>query len=119
MLAERSVKFLEAFWLILIIAFISHFEWKWQQYSIGIAAGFGVHSALALAVFELRGHLHLVSNPTFVMLNSAAYNVAALIWAFYFLRPWPSLSLERLPVTNLCELNNVVAEYFTHQWYRR
>jgi len=119
MLAERSVRFVEACWLILVIAFVSRLGRSWQQYSIGIVAGFGVQSAMTLASFELRGHLQLISNPTFVMLNSLAYNAAAFIWAFYFLRPRENPSSGRLPKANLSEWNNAVSEYYTQQWSRR
>jgi hypothetical protein len=119
MRGERSIRFAEACWLILVIALVLHLGRGWQQYSVGIVAGFGVHSAMTLALFELREHLHLVSSPTFVVLNSAAYCLAALIWAFYFLRPRQNLSSGRLPKANLSEWNNAVSEYYTQQWYRR
>jgi len=119
MLGERSIRFAEACWLILVIALVLHLGRSWQQYSVGIVAGFGVHSALALALFELREHLHLLSDPIFVVLNSAAYCLAALIWAFYFLRPRQNLSSGRLPKANLSEWNNAVSEYYTQQWSRR
>jgi hypothetical protein len=119
MLAERSARFVEACWLIVVIALVSYFERGWQQYSVGIVAGFGIYSALALALFEFRAHLHLLSYATFAVLNSAAYNLAAIIWALYFLRPRRILQLGHLPKTNLSDWNNAVTEYFTQQWSRR
>jgi hypothetical protein len=119
MLAERSLRFVEACWLILVILLISNLGRTWQQYSVGIVAGFGIHSALTLALFELRAHLHLLSYPKFAMLNSAAYNIAVLVWAFYFLRPERIPALPHLPVTNLSKWNHTVTEFYTQQWYRR
>jgi hypothetical protein len=118
-LGERSIRFVEACWLILIIAFVSHLGRGWQQYSVGVVAGFGTYAALTLTVFELRAHLHMVSNSLFVVLNSAAYNVAAIIWAFYFVRSWSGVPAKPLPATNLTEWNDAVTQYYTQQWYRR
>jgi hypothetical protein len=119
LLGERSVRFVEACWLVLVIALVSHLGLSWQQYSVGIVAGFGIYSALTLAIFELRAHLHLLSDPSTVLLNSAAYNVAAIIWAFYFVRPWSGVPAKPLPATNLTEWNDAVTQYYTQQWYRR
>lgn len=117
-LAERSARFLQACLLIVVIALISRLGLSWRNESVGIIAGFGVYSALVLAGFELRAHLHVISDATLVLLNSAAYNVAAIIWAFYILRRWHEIPVEHLPKTNLAEWNNAVIEY-VHQWYRR
>lgn len=117
-LAERSVKFLEAIWLILVMTLISHSGNNWRQYSVGIVTGFGVYAALTLALFELRTHSNLVSDATFVLGDSAAYSISAIIWAFFFLRSWRSLPSAHLPETNLSEWNDAVTAY-TQQWYRR
>ena len=117
-LAERSARFLQACLFIVVIALMSRLGLTWRHYSVGIAAGFGIYSALALAGFELRGHLHLVSDATFALLNSAAYNIAAFIWAFYILQSWPETAVERLPNVNLAEWNEAVGGYI-NQWYRR
>ena len=119
MLGERSVKFLEACWFILVSALVSHLGHSWQQYSVGIVAGFGVCSGLTLALFELHAHAHMVSDSTFVLLNSGAYNVAVVIWAYYFLQSWRGLASDPLPKANLSEWNKVAAEYYTRQWSRR
>ena len=118
-LGERSIRFVEACWLILVIGFVSYLGRGWQQHAVGVVAGFGVYAALTLIVFELRAHLHLVSNATFVLLNSASYNVAAVVWAFYFLRSWRSVPAQPLPAPNLADWNEAVTEYYTQQWYRR
>ena len=117
-LAERSARFLQACLLIVVIALMSRLGLTWHDCSVGIAAGFGIYSGVALAGFDLRAHLHLVSDSTLALLNSAAYNVAALIWAFYILRPWPETAVEHLPSANLAEWNEAVGGYI-NQWYRR
>jgi hypothetical protein len=117
-LAERSARFLEACLLVVVIALMSRLGLTWRHPSVGIAAGFGVYSALALTGFELHAHLHFLKYTTLALLNSAAYNVAALIWAFYILRSWRGKPVKSLPQANLAEWNNAVSDYVT-QWYRR
>jgi len=117
-MAERSARFLQACLLIAVIALMSRLGLTWHHYSVGIAAGFGVYSALALAGFELRAHLHLISHATLALLNSAAYNLATIIWAWYILRPRRGTPVEHLPKANLAEWNSAVSEY-VDQWYRR
>jgi hypothetical protein len=117
-LAERSARFLQACLLIAVIALMSRLGLTWHDYSVGIAAGFGVYSALALAGLEFRAHLHFMSDTALVLLNSAAYNVAAVIWAYYILRPWRGTPVEYLPNANLAEWNNAVGDY-VNQWHRR
>ena len=73
--------------LMVAIALMSRLGLTWRDYSVGIAAGFGVYAALDLVLLELRAHLHVVSDAAFVLMRSAAYNLGVAIWAFYFLRP--------------------------------
>ena len=68
--------------LIVAIAMMSRLGLTWHHYSLGIAAGFGVYSALDLILLELRAHLHVVTDAAFVLLRPAAYNLGVLIWAF-------------------------------------
>jgi len=117
-MAERSARFLQACLLIAVIALMSRLGLTWHHYSVGIAAGFGVYSALALVGWELRAHLHVISHDKFVLINSVAYNLAAIIWAWYILRPRRGTPVEHLPKANLAEWNSAVSEY-VDQWYRR
>jgi hypothetical protein len=118
LLAERSARLLQVCLLIVVIAVMSRLGLTWHHYSVGIVAGFGIYSALDLAVLEFRGHLHLLSNAAFVLLKPAAYNLAVMIWAYYFLRSWQRRPAEKLPKTNLAEWNETVTEY-VNQWSRR
>ena len=117
-MGERSVRFLQSSLLIVLIALMSRLGLSWHQESVGIAAGFGMYSSLALAGFELGGHLHMISTATLVLVNSAAYNLAAIIWAFYILRPLRVTPVEHLPKTDLAEWNSAVTDY-VDQWSRR
>jgi hypothetical protein len=116
-LAERSVRFLQACLLIVVTVFMSRLGLTWHHYSVGIVTGFGLYSALDLGALEFRAHLHFLSDASLVFFTSAAYNLAAVIWASYFLRSWRENSIEHLPKTNLREWNEAVTEY-VDQWHR-
>ena len=117
-LLERSARFLQVCLLIVAIALMSRLGLTWHHYSLGIAAGFGVYSALDLILLELRAHLHIVTDAAFVLLRPAAYNLGVLIWAFYFLRPQGGNPIDRLPGNNLANWNDEVSEH-VDKWYRR
>ena len=111
-LVERSVRFLQVCWLIVLVLLLSRLGLTWQYYAVGIAAGFGVYSALDLALLELRAHLQLIANETLVLLNSTAYNVAVAIWAVYFVPSRPGrVIVERLPDTDIARWNEILSEY--------
>jgi hypothetical protein len=115
---ERSVRFLQASLLIMVIALMSRLGLSWHDKSVGIATGFGVYSALALVEFEFGPHLHFISNSAASLLNSMAYTLALVIWAVYLLPARTRSAIEYLPRLNLAEWNNAVGSYL-NQWYRR
>ncbi|HXW92772.1 MAG TPA: hypothetical protein VEK33_19645 [Terriglobales bacterium] len=117
-LLERAARFLQVCLLIVVIALMSRLGLTWHHYSLGIVAGFGVYSALDLAALEFQAHLRFLTDATFVLVRSAAYNLGAVIWAAYFLPSWSEKSVENLPRTDLAEWNEAVSEY-VDQWYRR
>lgn len=117
-LSERSARFLQVCLLIVAIATMTRLGLTWRDYSLGIAAGFGVYAALDLVLLELRGHLHVLGDSTFVFLRSASYNLGVLIWAFYFLRPRKENPVDRLPGTDVANWNDALTEHID-KWYRR
>jgi hypothetical protein len=117
-LTERSARFLQVCLLVVVIALMSRLGLTWHNYSLGIVVGFGVYAALDLAILELRAHLHIMSDALFVLLKPAAYNLATVIWALYFLPAWRTKPVGQLPNTNLREWNDAVTGYID-QWYRR
>ncbi len=112
-LLERSVRFLQACWLIVLILLMSRLGLTWQHYAVGITTGFGVYSASDLALLELRAHLHWITNGMMVILNSTAYNLAVIIWAVYFVRPRPKAGIvvASLPNTEISRWNEELSEY--------
>jgi len=118
LLFERSARFLQVCLLIVVIGLISRLGLTWRSLSVGITAGFGIYAALDLTLLELRGNLHLISDSTFVLLRSAAYNLAIVIWGFYFLRPWRANPVQRLPTTDVDNWNDALTDRL-NRWYQR
>jgi hypothetical protein len=117
-LFERSARFLQVCLLIATILLISRLGLTWQSYSVGIAAGFGIYAAFDLALLEFRGNLHFIADSAFVLLRSAAYNLAVIIWSVYFLRPRHTLQVDRLPSTEVASWNDDLTER-VDKWYQR
>ncbi len=111
-LLERSARFLQACLLIALVLLMSRLGLTWQHYAVGIAVGFGVFSAADLAIFELRAHLHLISDDAFVFFRSLAYNLAVVVWALYFVPSRPRrVVVESLPQTEIAHWNEVLSDY--------
>jgi hypothetical protein len=117
-LMERSARILQVCLLIFLISLMSRLGLTWQHYSLGIAAGFGIYSALDLVLLQFRSHLNSVPEAAFALLGSAAYNLAVIIWAFYFLKVRTEGSVERLPSTDLANWDDALTEQ-VDKWYRR
>ena len=112
-LLERSARFLQACWLIVLILLMSRLGLTWQYYAAGITTGFGVYAASDLVLLELRAHLHWITDGTLVLLNSTAYNAAVIIWALYFVRPRlkTGIMVASLPNTEISRWNEELSEY--------
>jgi hypothetical protein len=117
-LLERSARFLQVSLLIAVIFLISRLGLTWRSSPVGITAGFGIYAALDLALLELRAHLHLVTDTVFALLRPAAYNLAVLVWAFYFLKSRSETSVQSLPSHDMANWNHALTEY-VDKWYQR
>jgi hypothetical protein len=115
-LTERSARFLQVCLLIAVVFLISRLGLTWYDFSVGIAAGFGTYAALDLSLLEVRASFHIFSEAAFVLLRSAAYNLAVGIWAFYFFRPRRVHLIERLPGHDLANWNDALTEH-VDKWY--
>jgi hypothetical protein len=117
LLFERSARFLQVCLLIAVILLISRIGLTWHSSLVGITAGFGIYAALDLALLELKANLHLVTDNAFVFLKPAAYNLAVLVWAFYFLKLRTERPVESLPSHDLGNWNAVLTDH-TEKWYQ-
>ena len=118
MFLERSARLLLVCLWILFTILMSRLGLTWERYPLGIAAGFAFYAAVDLALLELRVDLHAIPDNFFLLLRSAAYNLAVGIWAFYFLCSRVEKPVEHLPSTDLGTWNHVLMHY-VDQWYRR
>jgi hypothetical protein len=110
-LAERSARFVQVGVLIVFILFISRLGLTWKHYTSGIVAGFGIAAGLQLALFELRS-LHAIADTNFVLLMSAAYNCAVMVWAIYFVFSRMQTSVPKeLPATDLVRWDELLRKY--------
>ena len=110
-LAERYLRLFQASLLIVVIAFMSVLGLTWRHESLGILTGFGVYSVVALVVYEFGYQLHWMSTTAYVRLNSAGYDAAVLIWAFYILPRRRRMPPDSLPNADLEEWNNTFDNY--------
>jgi hypothetical protein len=69
-------------------------------------------------LLQFRSHLNSVPEAAFALLGSAAYNLAVIIWAFYFLKVRTEGSVESLPSTDLANWDDALTEQ-VDKWYRR
>lgn len=116
---ERALRFLQVCLLIVVIGLMSRLGLAWPHYSVGIVAGFGIYSALDLAALEFRAHLHFLPDEAFIWIRPAAYNLAAIVWSSYFLRPPRAETIvTRLSMPDIADWNEALTDYFK-QWYRR
>jgi hypothetical protein len=117
-LFERSARFLQVCMLIVATGILSRLGLTWQHYSLGITAGFGIYAALDLTLLELRANLHIIPDSAFVLLRSASYNLAAVVWTVYFLRRPEMKPVGRLPATDVADWNDALSER-VDKWYQR
>jgi hypothetical protein len=117
-LMERSARVLQLCLLIFLISFMSRLGLTWHHYAVGVAAGFGTYSALDLALLESRELVHSVTDTTFALLSSGAYNLAVVMWAFYFLKTRQETSVDSLPSSDLANWDDTLTEQID-RWYRR
>jgi hypothetical protein len=115
---ERAARLLLVCLWILFTILVSRLGLTWQRYPLGIAAGFAFYAAVDLALLELRVGLNWIPDNFFVLLRSAAYNLAVGIWAYYFLHVRVQRPVEHLPSTDVGKWNHLLMHY-VDQWYRR
>ncbi|MFZ0773296.1 MAG: hypothetical protein WCA49_23120 [Candidatus Sulfotelmatobacter sp.] len=84
---EIAVRIVQMFIFAGLVTFIGFFGFRWRQYPLGIASGFGVYSTVALLItmkFSDSG-----TRFTFLLsvISVVAYSFAVLIWIGFFFVP--------------------------------
>ena len=84
---EIAVRFVEVLVFIGLVAFIASFRFRWRQYPLGIAAGFGLYSTVALLITIKVSDFGTRFAFLINVISVAAYSLAVLIWIIFFSLP--------------------------------
>ena len=68
---------------LFLLVFHKRLGISWRDLAVGIVAGFVLFSAVHMVVTAFMTHPTALHRSTLVAINSAAYNLAALIWLAY------------------------------------
>jgi hypothetical protein len=85
-MASRASDFMRTAILVFFIGLMAFMGREWTRYDLGIALGFGIQAAAALATAAVRTQVHY--KPTFMdTIEAVAYNISCVIWLITFWRP--------------------------------
>jgi hypothetical protein len=86
-IGEMGVRIIEVATFVLLVVLVFLFGLRWRQHAFGISAGFGLYSTAALLAYtkyyEIGTKFYFASD----IINVLAYDVAVLIWLWYFTGP--------------------------------
>jgi hypothetical protein len=97
-MASRGFDFARTVTLVFFIGLMAFMGRQWPRYDLGIALGFGVQAAVALANSAVRTAMHY--KPTVLgTVELVAYNVTCFIWLVTFWKPEkPSVPVTAEPL---------------------
>jgi hypothetical protein len=84
---EIIVRFVQVLIFVGVGALASFFGLRWRQYPLGIAAGFGLYSTVALLATIKFSDFGTRFRFLFNLSSVVAYSVAVLIWIWFFRVP--------------------------------
>ena len=84
---EIAVRFVEIFVFIGLVGFIALFGFRWRQYPLGIAAGFGLYSTVALLITTKLSDIGIRFTFSWGVISLVAYSLTVLIWISFFSVP--------------------------------
>jgi len=84
---EIAVRFVQIIVFVGMVGFIALFGFRWRQYPLGIAAGFGLYSTVALLITTKLSDIGTRSNFLLGVISLVAYSVTVLIWIGFFSVP--------------------------------
>lgn len=85
--AEIGVRIIQVGIFVLLVTFVLLFGLRWRQPAFGISAGFGIYSTIALLAFTKYYEIGTKFLLPWNVLSVASYNLAVLIWLWYFIGP--------------------------------
>ncbi len=84
---EIAVRFVQVLVFVATVGFIAFFGFRWRQYPLGIAAGFGLHSTITLLATTKLSDIGTRFTFLWGVISLVAYSVAVLIWIGFFSVP--------------------------------
>jgi hypothetical protein len=97
---EIAVRFVQVLAFVGLVAFVTFFGFRWRRHSLGIAAGFGLYSTVALPITIRLSDVGTRFAFLWGVISLVAYSLAVLIWIVCFLvRPEGRSPLDRVFVS--------------------
>jgi hypothetical protein len=84
---EIAVRFVQIQVFVGLVGFIALFGFRWRQYPLGIAAGFGLYSTVALLITTRLSDIGTRFTFLWGIISLVAYSVTVLIWIGFFSVP--------------------------------
>lgn len=85
--AETGEFFLQVSVFVLLVMLVTVFGLRWRQHAFGICAGYGLYATVGLLATTKFYEIGTRFTFWWGVLSVAAYNVAVLIWIWYFSGP--------------------------------
>jgi hypothetical protein len=86
-IGEIAVRFTQVLVFVGLVVFVAFFGFRWRQYPLGIAAGFGLYSTVALLITTKLSDIGTRFTFLWSLISVVAYSVAVLIWIGFFSVP--------------------------------
>jgi Na+-transporting methylmalonyl-CoA/oxaloacetate decarboxylase beta subunit len=112
---EIAVRFVQVLIFLGLGALVSFFGLRWRQYPLGIAAGFGLYSTVALLSTIKFSDFGTRFRFLFNLSSLVAYSLAVLIWIWFFRAPQKEEPL--LDPKLVAHYTSVLEQYLN--WIRR
>lgn len=85
--AEMGENLLAVSMFVLLVVLVTAFGLRWRQHAFGICAGYGLYATVTLLATTKFYEIGTRFTFWWGVLSVAAYNVAVLIWIWYFSAP--------------------------------
>lgn len=99
LVADRSAESVRTGMLLFLCLFAGRLKITWRHHLWGIVFGLGMYSAIGLITATANAATGRMCSNWLTPIPHFAYFFAAIVWAFYFLKPEPErepLTMERL-----------------------
>lgn len=106
---QDAIRFVQLGLLLVALGFAVTFRLRWNEQAFGIAVGFGIYGASALAFLLLYDH-RLIAAEIVQWADPIAYNLVCFLWLAYLFDPERQPVARVLPSTPITEWNQALGE---------